>query len=132
MDITEVIELELGKCFPFVLIVHIGTNEVNKAHIPESSQVCRAKKNLHMLFCNLKEYQCRYKFAVVFSACIKTKSPIVNLRIDTFNDQMSALCLSYGYRFIAHSNINEHLLVDQVHLGSAGQKVFVNNMKGYI
>jgi hypothetical protein len=46
LHVLHVIETQLVECFIFVLVIHVGTNSVNRIHIPEKSQLSKAKQDL--------------------------------------------------------------------------------------
>ena len=48
-------------------------------------EILCAKEGLRYLFQNIKQLQMYHGFAVVFSGCLFTKSPIINERIDELN-----------------------------------------------
>jgi hypothetical protein len=50
LHVLHVIETQLAECFIFVLVIHVETNNVNKIHIPEKSQLSKAKQDLDVLF----------------------------------------------------------------------------------
>jgi hypothetical protein len=77
LHVLHVIETQLAECFIFVLVIHVGTNSVNKIHIPEKSQLSKAKQDLDVLFAQIRKLQNQHRFAVVFSGCVYTKSQII-------------------------------------------------------
>ena len=108
------------------------TNSVNKIHIPEKSQLSKAKQDLDVLFAEIRKLQNQHRLAVVFSGCVYTKSQIIIERIDILNKYMLNLCQGYRYKFIEHNNIPSICLADQVHLALPRQKYFQRNMHGFI
>jgi cell division protein FtsB len=132
LHVLHVIETQLAECFIFVLVMHVETNNVNKIHIPEKSQLSKAKQDLDVLFAEIRKLQNQHIFAVVFSGCVYTKSQIINDRIDILNKYMLNLCQGYRYTFIEHNNIPSNCLAHQVHLALTGQTIFQRNMHGFI
>ena len=84
-DVFDILKNELDRLSTFVVIIHIGTNDVNKVYKPVKVQLICAKEGLRYLFQNIKQLQVYHGFAVVFSGCLYTKSPIINERIDELN-----------------------------------------------
>jgi hypothetical protein len=84
-DVFDILKNKLEKLSTFVVIIHIGTNDVNKVYKPVKDQLICAKEGLRYLFQNIKQLQVYHGFAVVFSGCLFTKSPIINERIDELN-----------------------------------------------
>ena len=42
------------------------------------------------------------------------------------------MCRECEYYSFDHSNIPVHFLKDQVHMNTMGEKMFLNNMKGFV
>jgi len=66
LHVLHVIETQLAECFIFVLVIHVGKNSVNKIHIPEKSQLSKAKQDLDVLFAEIRKLQNQHRFAVGF------------------------------------------------------------------
>jgi hypothetical protein len=66
----------LNSCF-FLSLKYLlkGTDKI---HIPEKSQLSKAKQDLDVLFAEIRKLQNQHIFAVVFSGCVYTKSQIIN------------------------------------------------------
>ena len=95
-------------------------------------EILCAKKGLRYLFQNIKQLQVYHGFAVVFSGCLYMKSSIINERIDELNKYMYSMRRQCEYYSVDHSNIPVHFLKDQVHMNAMGEKMFLNNMKGFV
>jgi len=132
-DIFDILKNKLDRLSTFVVIIHIGTNDVNKVDKPVKDQLICAKERLRDLFQNIKQLQKVYHgFAVVFSGCLYTKSPIINERIDELNKYLYSMCRLCEYYSVDHSNIPVDCVKDQVHMNAEGEKMFLNNMKGFV
>jgi hypothetical protein len=95
-------------------------------------EILCAKEGLRYLFQNIKQLQVYHGFAVVFSGCLYMKSSIINERIDELNKYMYSMRRQCEYYSVDHSNIPVHFLKDQVHMNAMGEKMFLNNMKGFV
>ncbi|MES9879789.1 MAG: reverse transcriptase domain-containing protein, partial [Sedimenticola sp.] len=116
----------------FVVILHSGTNDINKHHIPEHVQLLRAQMSIDSVTKNVRRLQREHNFAMVFSGCIFTRSPIVNRRVNILNSSIKHACELHGFTYIDNSNIGMHMLRDNVHLNAVGCKTMENNLKGFL
>ena len=107
-DVFDIVKNELDRLSTFVVIIHIGTNDVNKVYEPVKDMHICAKEGLRYLFQNIKQLQVYHGFAVVFSGCLYTKSPIINERIDELNKYLYSMCRQCEYYSVDHSNILVH------------------------
>ena len=131
-EVLDLLKSELETRTVFVVVFHIGTNDVNKVYYPETQQLVKAKYDLDFLFIELRKLQVVFNFAVVFSGCIYTKSKVINKRIDLLNEHIMLCCKQSKYHFIGHSNISEVCLKDQVHLNKSGEYLYKENLRGLL
>lgn len=82
-DVLDMLKVELERRIVFVVMFHIGTNNVlNKMYYPEIQQLTKAKRECYILFIEMSKLQTCFNFAIVFSGCVYTKSKVINKRID--------------------------------------------------
>ena len=115
-----------------MVIIHIGTNDVNKVYKLVKDQLICAKERLWYFFQNIKQLQVYHGFAVVFCGYLYTKFLIINERIDELNTYLYSMCRQYEYYSVDHSNIPVHFSKDQAHMNTMGEKMFLKNMKGFV
>ena len=90
----------------FVVIVHAGTNDVNKCNKHSQIQLIKAKQDCSCIFASIARLRQIHRFSFVFSGCIKTRNDLINSRISEVNTFARNLCIENKFLFIDHSNIS--------------------------
>jgi hypothetical protein len=80
-DVFDILKNELDRLSTFVVIIHIGTNDVNKVYKPVKDQLIWAKKGLRYLFQNIKQLQVYHGFAVVFFVDVCIRNPLLSMSV---------------------------------------------------
>ena len=127
-DLSDMLNYVFSSYNTFLIIIHLGTNNVNKIHYPGGCQLDKAKCDLEQAIKVISLFQDVYKFSVVYSGCIKTNSIVVNDRIKTLNSWILQECKKKKFMFIDNSNISCQELSDFVHLNTFGQKALIDNL----
>lgn len=117
---------------PLLLVIHSGTNNINKFGKPGHVQRKQAEEDINYLFSSVKNIQSSYSFAVAYSSCIYTQDPDVNSRITILNKLIRRYCNVYNFSFIDNSNIKVHHLKDFVHLNKEGETILEKNLFGLL
>lgn len=117
---------------PCLVLIHIGTNDINKSTLPIEVSLQYISKGTCNMFQSLSNLQDKYSFAVGISGCIYTKSGDINKKVDVLNSLFRSKVNEFKFRYIDNSNIHSSHLRDFVHLNSDGETVFKQNLKGLI
>lgn len=131
-NITNILQSEVLEAQAFVVIIHAGTNNINKAFSLEHESLEEANKSLHSMCVSLKRLQKLDAFIVVISSCIYTQSTYINGRVDKFNSWMKQECDQFDFHFLDNSNINSTQLRDFVHLNYVGEELLVGNLQKFL
>jgi len=87
----------LVECFKmfhtFVVILHAGTNDVNKCNKPSQMQLIKAKQDCSCSFASIARLRQTHRFSFVFSGCIKSHNDLINSRISEVNTFAKNLCI---------------------------------------
>jgi len=123
----------LSQSAPWLLVIHVGTNDVNKFYTSESSLLHAALGDLHRLLSLIYEATCGRSFAVAMSGIVPMPSPVLRARFDILNQECERVCARRHWRFVTHDNIDPQLhLADGIHLNDAGKGVFLGNFHGLL
>ena len=129
---SEFLSRHVSDTCPYLVLMHIGTNDVNKSMIPVQQAMHHAKMFIEPLFRSLSDLQKQFCFAVGISGCINTKSAFINTKVDALNVLLKRESMKYDFFFIDNSNIESLHLRDFVHLNDVGQRILKENFKGLI
>ena len=129
---SEFLRTHISKACPYLVIMHIGTNDVNKSTIPVQQAMSHSQMFLEPLFKSLFLLQKSLCFAVGISGCIYTKSAFINTKVDALNVLLRKESRAYNFTFVDNSNIRQSHLRDFVHLNMEGEKLLKENVKGLI
>ena len=123
----------LSQSTPRLLVIHVGTNAVNKFYASESSLLHTALGDMHRLLTYIYEAACDHSFAVVLSGIVPMPSPVFRARFAILNQEWASVCERRHWRFVSHDNIDPQLhLADGIHLNDAGKRVFLSNFQGLL
>ena len=110
---------------PRCLLLHVGTNNVNRLDVSECFQLQSAFYELEKLCQLIKQLQSHCHFAVIISLATATQSDGVNARLRLLNNQWKVFCQNFGWAYTSHQGVSSPDLVDFVHLNGSGRfKVF--------
>ena len=125
--------VECSKMFnTFVVILHAGTNDVNKCNKPSQMILFKAKQDCSCIVVSIARLREIHRSSFVFSGCIKTCNDLINSRISEVNTFARHLCTENKFLVIDHSNISSQDLKDFVHLNDIGEKTFVENLRCFL
>ncbi|KAK3084846.1 hypothetical protein FSP39_020056 [Pinctada imbricata] len=132
LDTLALLNSHIEQYNVFLVILHSGTNDINKMSKPEQTQMILAQRNLERVVSSVHALQKCHEFAVVFSGCICTQSTIINQRVKRFNEWIISHCIEYQFSYVDHSNITCSDLRDFVHLNAAGETLVRKNFSTLI
>ena len=131
-DISNYLLSEVQKVHPFVVLVHSGTNNINKFHLSEQRMWQVVSNDLRSLSLNLQSLRRNFHFLVIMSGCVYTKSMFINSRVDTLNSMLQETCTQFKFLFVNNSNIMSNHLKDFVHLSLDGEKLIHENLRDFL
>lgn len=82
---SEFLYRHVSEACPYLVLLHLGTNDVNKSMVPVQQAMCHVQMFLEPLFKSISYLQKQFCFAVGISDCICTKSTFINAKVDTLN-----------------------------------------------
>ncbi len=115
-----------------MIIIHAGTNNINKGKVPEDRALAACKAQMKDLVRALRQSQTQKNIAVAISALVTTKSDLINHRVEEINRHWQDLSQNMGWLFIPHHNITPGSLQDFVHLNTRGERIFFDNLKSVL
>ena len=117
---------------PDVVIIHAGTNNINKLNKSEDNQMSHFVNEWHALVSFMQARQSQCNTAFVISGILHTKSDIVNARVDWANRLMSSTCTQERWKFVSHDDILTMHLRDFVHLNEGGVNMLLHSLQDFI
>ena len=112
---------KVNRANPYLLLLHVGTNDVNKQQVPDIDVDRNTQIEVQQMFKNLTVLQHRFCFAVGISGCICTRSSYINERVFRLNGLLTREAKHLRFHFIDNCNIDRSQLKDFVHLNSQGE-----------
>ena len=117
---------------PKLLLIHGGTNNINKLTKAEDTQL----HSLHREWITLTQWLCRVQhtmeFAVVISNILPTMSSVINARIQHSNQTFASTCNSVPWHIVQHLGLTPTHLRDTVHLNHTGEDIFFHDIQNYV
>lgn len=130
-DITRKILEVCPSLRPHVLVVHAGTNNINKLSAKENHIMAECRAQLNHLVDSLVKLLERQAFAVVISSVIPTTCPLLNVRVKTVNEWWQEHCKKLGWRFIEHQVAPQDLR-DSVHPNRQGCDKMLHSLRHFV
>ena len=114
------------------IILHGGTNNINRLSCPEQSQMACFNREWSRLSAFVRRIQLSLNLAVIVSGIMYTQSEVVNARVDYANDVLRNTCTLNRWRFISHEDISTTHLRDNVHPNTSGNMIFFRSLEEFL
>ena len=128
LDSYMTLRTALNDYSPQLIILHSGTNNINKSYSDLSTAIDCSKFVLERIKC----LQAVHRFVVVISACLRLRENTLLHRVELLNAAIRTQCKIHGFIFVLHDNFTADDFRDDVHLNIRGQEKLLKNFKGFV